>query len=211
MTSIYILQLEHGCFYIGKSDNVSKRYQEHVNGKGSAWTRLHKPISLERTVNHASAFDEDKITKEYMAKYGIDKVRGGSYVQIELTRAQIEVLTREIRGAKDLCTKCGRSGHFVKDCYAKTDVSRKKIKKSKKSESSSESSSSSESESESESDSDSDDEFINKKQTQQLVSALTTALKPLLQPKKNKCHRCGRSGHYAPDCYASSNVNGDKL
>jgi len=127
-TTIYILRLEGGHYYIGKSQNVITRYQEHLNGNGSAWTRKYAPVKLERTIEGASIFDEDKITKEYMVKYGIDKVRGGSYVQIELSPFHIDALNMEIRGAKDLCTQCGRSGHFIKNCYAKTDVSGNKIK-----------------------------------------------------------------------------------
>ena len=79
------------------------------------------------TIENVSPFDEDKITKEYMAKYGIENVRGGSYVEIELSELQTEALKIELWQAKDLCTQCGRKGHFVKDCYAKTDVTGKKI------------------------------------------------------------------------------------
>jgi len=122
MTNIYIIRLEGNRYYIGKSDDVLKRYQQHINGYGSAWTRKYKPISLEKTINSVSPFEEDKITKEYMSKYGIDKVRGGSYVEVELSAMQRESLNKEIWAAKDLCTQCGRPGHFVKDCYARTDV-----------------------------------------------------------------------------------------
>jgi predicted GIY-YIG superfamily endonuclease len=30
--SIYILRLESGKYYVGKTDDVPKRYQEHLNG-----------------------------------------------------------------------------------------------------------------------------------------------------------------------------------
>ena len=41
---IYVLECEHGCVYVGqtgKDPNV--RLQEHRDGRGSAWTRLHPP------------------------------------------------------------------------------------------------------------------------------------------------------------------------
>ena len=122
-TTIYVLHLEGGHYYIGKTNNVAVRYQQHLNGKGSAWTKKYPPVSLVKTIKGASPFDEDKITKEYMATYGIDNVRGGSYVEVELSPFHMDALTMEIRGAKNLCTQCGRAGHFVKDCYATTDAS----------------------------------------------------------------------------------------
>jgi hypothetical protein len=62
-----------------------------------------------------------------MSKYGIDNVRGGSYVEIDLSEFQTEALKTELWQANNLCTQCGRKGHFVKNCYAKTDATGKKI------------------------------------------------------------------------------------
>ena len=126
-TNVYVLRLEGGRYYVGKTDNVMNRYQQHLSGSGSAWTRKYKPISLEKCIENVSSFEEDKVTKEYMSKYGIDKVRGGSYVEIELSDFHKEALKMEIWAAKDLCTQCGRPGHFAKDCRAKTDASGNKI------------------------------------------------------------------------------------
>jgi predicted GIY-YIG superfamily endonuclease len=122
-TNIYILRLQNGAYYVGKSDDPMRRYQEHLEGRGSAWTRLHRPVAVERIIPGASPFDEDKITKELMAKHGIDKVRGGAYVSTELDDVQEEALQRELWASTDKCTTCGRAGHFAANCYARTKVS----------------------------------------------------------------------------------------
>jgi predicted GIY-YIG superfamily endonuclease len=126
-TTIYVLRLEGGRYYVGKTDNLERRQQEHFNGTASAWTKKYKPVAVERIFRNASPFDEDKWTKEYMSKHGIDNVRGGAYCQINLDESQIESINRETRGAKDLCSQCGRAGHFAKNCYAKTEASGSKI------------------------------------------------------------------------------------
>jgi hypothetical protein len=44
------------------------------------------------------------------------------YVCIELDEDQKCLLAQEIISANDLCSRCGRDGHFIKDCYAKNDI-----------------------------------------------------------------------------------------
>jgi predicted GIY-YIG superfamily endonuclease/ribosomal protein S14 len=121
-TNIYILKLQQGKFYVGKSQDPMGRYAEHLAGQGSAWTRRYKPVGVEKILENASPFDEDKLVKEMMAKHGIENVRGGSYVAEELDEIQEEALLREIWGAQDRCTACGRHGHFIASCSAKTDI-----------------------------------------------------------------------------------------
>ena len=121
-TSIYILKLQNGKYYVGKSDNPMIRYQEHLNGNGSAWTNKYKPITVEKIIENASNFDEDKYTKEYMANFGIDNVRGGTYVSINLSTTQKETLQTEIWAAQNKCINCGKTGHFVSECYVKSNA-----------------------------------------------------------------------------------------
>ena len=122
-TNIYVLKLQGGRYYVGKAADIIGRYQEHVNGNASVWTKKYPPLSLLESRDNVSPFMEDMITKEYMGKYGIDMVRGGSYVSETLSDFHLDALKMEIWSANDCCTNCGRKGHFVKDCHANTDVS----------------------------------------------------------------------------------------
>lgn len=198
-TNIYVLCLEGGRYYIGKSDNITNRYKQHLNGNGSAWTRKYKPISLKKIIENVSPFEEDKITKEYMSKYGIDKVRGGSYVEVELSEFHMNALQMEIWGAKDLCTQCGRNGHWIKNCHAKTDVYGNKI------------------EYEDEDDEDDIDEWECEFCDRTFTTAFGCSVHEKSCKEKNTkqthkigkvCYRCGNQGHYSSDCYANRHVKG---
>lgn len=95
-TNIYILKLENYKYYVGKTDNVGDMYKNHLNGIVRIWTKINKPISIIRTINKTSPFDEDKYVKEYMVKYGIENVRGGSYNQIKLNEENIRFLEKKL-------------------------------------------------------------------------------------------------------------------
>lgn len=119
---IYVLRLKSNRFYVGKSANVIQRIQQHLRGDGSAWTRKYPPIGIDRALQNCGPFDEDKVTKEYMANHGIDNVRGGAYVQEVLSHDERALIQREIWVAYDRCKRCGRHGHLVANCYAYLDV-----------------------------------------------------------------------------------------
>lgn len=84
---LYVLQLEHNCWYIGITKNIYARFAAHKKGRGANWTRLHKPIKVFQTIEiytktmSEAAKQEDKLTLEYASLYGQDKVRGGGYCQ----------------------------------------------------------------------------------------------------------------------------------
>jgi predicted GIY-YIG superfamily endonuclease len=113
---IYVLELQSSKYYIGKTNNVNKRFLEHMNDNTCAFTTKYKPIKIIDTITTNEPLDEDKITKKYMMKYGIEHVRGGSYTKLELDDWMIKSLNHEFISANDICYNCNQSGHFAKDC-----------------------------------------------------------------------------------------------
>ncbi|ARF08977.1 GIY-YIG nuclease and ricin-type beta-trefoil lectin domain protein [Catovirus CTV1] len=119
MTNIYVIKCENEKYYIGKSFYPENRVLEHFLGNGSEWTKKYKPVEIIQIIKNADNFDEDKYTKIYMSKYGIDNVRGGTYCQIKLSKSIKEHLNKELLGASDKCYLCGQYGHFIKNCNKK--------------------------------------------------------------------------------------------
>ena len=113
---IYILELSNNKYYVGKTTNPNFRIESHFNNGGSEWTKKYKPIRLLELISNCDDYDEDKYTRIYMDKYGVNNVRGGSYVQIKLSEETINNLEKMNRGTNNKCFICGESNHFANKC-----------------------------------------------------------------------------------------------
>jgi predicted GIY-YIG superfamily endonuclease len=112
---IYALKLTEKKYYIGSTQCLTKRYTEHESGTATSWTSKYPPKCIvEQTTGNL--FDEERLTLEYMALYGIENVRGGSYCKVRLPKHEIKKARQQIQHYFDLCYICDSPNHKSSNC-----------------------------------------------------------------------------------------------
>lgn len=80
---IYVLKLIEDRYYIGRSQNILQRIEQHFNGDGSLYTKKYKPLKIVEIVEEKSNDDERNKTIEYAEKFTWEKVRGYVWCRVD--------------------------------------------------------------------------------------------------------------------------------
>ena len=64
----YAIECQGGSLYIGQTDNLRRRWKQHVDGKGAEWTKAHPPVALVFWETHDSL--EAAVAREAKLKSG---------------------------------------------------------------------------------------------------------------------------------------------
>lgn len=68
---VYIILTERNTLYCGYTDNVEKRYKEHLEGKGAKYTKANKPVKLLYKKEYSSK--SEALKEEYRIKHKLTK------------------------------------------------------------------------------------------------------------------------------------------
>jgi hypothetical protein len=114
--SLYVLELSNKKYLIGTttktSDEVIIDYWENY----IPWADKSEPIKVIEFYEIKDNFEEDKKTLYYMEVYGIDNVRGGSFMDDEFSDDKLAIIRKMIDANIIYCKKCKTSDHATKDC-----------------------------------------------------------------------------------------------
>jgi hypothetical protein len=99
---VYILELEKGKYYVGKTIYAgfdlthlsTSPGQASNHSSASAWLRVFSPVKVLEIIPDCDEWDEDKITIKCMKMYGINNVRGGTFSNWKLDDSDIRTLKK---------------------------------------------------------------------------------------------------------------------
>ena len=118
----YVMKLQGNKYYVGCSQKAFIPYFKIFDIIDNSWLATYAPEKIIHMQFGCDIFEVNKLTKKAMARFGIDNVRGGSYLQEKLSAVQMQVLQHELTLSQYKCHLCLERPHFQKDCTANLDA-----------------------------------------------------------------------------------------
>ena len=126
---IYVLEIRPAAseptdsyqFYVGKSDNVKSRVDEHKSGGADGKPRVtaiykdrleYRPPITKGDKSDLESWERREVL-ELMHIHGIEKVRGWMFTLLTLVDEDKVAAKRQLCERFDLCRKCGQPGHMI--------------------------------------------------------------------------------------------------
>ncbi len=114
---VFVLECQNNKYFVGKTEDPDFTVTKYLSTskQPSKFTTENKPIKVAELIPNCDAYDVNKYTKRYMAKYGIHNVQGGSYVG-GLDENDYLAIQRELDFANKKCLVCGDDDHDSGTC-----------------------------------------------------------------------------------------------
>ncbi len=123
-SGVYVLRTTAGMYYVGKSNDIDARIQEHRSGSGASCIGGSSFQEVTRLLTSGSSSDleswEGNETLQRMRTHGIENVRGWMFTDTRLSVESCHEAFRQICEKFDLCRRCGRSSHFADKRFARS-------------------------------------------------------------------------------------------
>jgi len=81
----FAIKFNNGLYFITSADDPQLPFNDFLK-------RGFYPVSIESVIDNSESYHEWALFREYLAKYGIDRVRGASYTEFILTDIQRKTL-----------------------------------------------------------------------------------------------------------------------
>lgn len=76
---VYILETKNNTLYCGYTDDVEKRFQQHIDGHGAKYTRANKPVKIAYIKEFSTK--SEALKEEYRIKHKLSRAQKIELIQ----------------------------------------------------------------------------------------------------------------------------------